>query len=136
MSKENDMPDSSPADLPVARVELPAISRLWIKWLPLSIMFFGLAFASWTIVQVVTTIHRSEETSALERRVETLEAELAKAKAGQAVEYWVLERRVETLEAELAKAKAGQAVEYWVRQCEHMFLRGDFKGLEKPVESP
>jgi hypothetical protein len=39
--------------LPRAKVKMPAISMLWIRWLPLAIMLFGLSFVVWTIVMIV-----------------------------------------------------------------------------------
>lgn len=94
-------PETPAPDLPKAQVVVPFITALWIKWLPLSILFFGLAFVSWTIVQVVF-VGRYHE--ALGR----------------------VEHRVKVLEEELVKAKEGEAVEYWAHQCDFEVRRGDF----------
>lgn len=104
--------DEAQTERPKAQVNVPFITQLWLRWLPLSILFFGLAFTAWTIIQIVF-VGRYHD--ALGR----------------------MEHRVKVLENELTKAKAGESVEYWTRQCAQSVLRGDYKMycrsvLEKP----
>ena len=88
-----------------------ALARWWIRWLPLSILFAGAAYVAWTVV-MVAMVGRYHD--GLTR----------------------LQGRVDVLEKELAKAKAGEATEYWSHQCELSWRRGDFFRLEPEVEGP
>lgn len=107
---EQDYEDEVAAPLPEARTvpkvaSLEALARAWVKWLPVSIIFCGLAFCGWMVIQVIT-VGRYHDA------------------LGQ------LEHRVKVLEDELVKAKEGEAVEYWVHQCEVMARRGDFNDIK------
>lgn len=74
-------PELPKAELPRASVNIPILTQLWIKWLPLSILFFGLAFVSWNIINVVFVGRYHDDLSRLELRVKMLENELRELKA-------------------------------------------------------
>jgi hypothetical protein len=48
----------------------------YVRWLPAAITFFGISFAVWTIVQVITTKHIGDQITPLERRIERIEHDL------------------------------------------------------------
>jgi hypothetical protein len=60
----------------------------WIRWLPFSILFFGLAFVAWTIVMVVYVGRYHDALGRMDDRVKVLEQKLIEAEQGREVEYW------------------------------------------------
>lgn len=94
----DDIPTPAPlrdehVELPEARTipkaeSLEALARAWVKWLPVSILFCGLAFAAFAVVQIMAVARYHDALGKVEQRVKVLEEELIKAKAGEAVEYW------------------------------------------------
>ncbi len=100
--RDDEVEMSLPEARAIPKVEsLEVLARAWVKWLPVSIVFCGLAFCAWMVIEI-TAVARYHDA------------------IGQ------LQRRVKVLEDELVKAKAGEDVEYWVHQCETMWRRGDF----------
>lgn len=71
-----DPEEPEPADLPKATVNVPLVTRLWIRWLPLSIAFAGLAFAAWIVVMVVTTTRFNARAERMDARIRRLEETL------------------------------------------------------------
>lgn len=63
-------------ELPKAQINVSAITQLWIKWLPLSIFFFGMAFVSWTIIQVVMVGRYHDSLGRLGQRIDVIEKKL------------------------------------------------------------
>ena len=81
-------PPEPRSELPRANINIPLITQLWIKWLPASIFFFGLAFVGWTAIQVIFVGRYHDDVSRLDARVKKLEKELVETQKQYDGEYW------------------------------------------------
>lgn len=83
-----------PGELPPAtlirdqQTPIDKIVANWIRWLPASICFFGLAFVAWTIIMVVSIGHYHDELTKVDQRVKVLEKKLQETQDQYDVEYW------------------------------------------------
>lgn len=71
-----------PGELPPAQLirdpqtPIDKIVANWIRWLPASIAFFGLAFVTWTIAMIVQVGRYHDALTEMDQRVKKLEREL------------------------------------------------------------
>lgn len=71
--------ESDSEDLPAARLikdpqtPIDKIVASWIRWLPASIFFFGLAFVTWTIIMIFQVGRYHDALTNMDQRVKMLE---------------------------------------------------------------
>lgn len=68
--------EPEPAPLPRAMVNIPLITTLWIRWLPLSIMFFGMSFVAWTVVMIVQVGRYHDALTEVKQKMKVIERRL------------------------------------------------------------
>lgn len=71
-----DLPRATAVKAPADNDPLRGIVRAWIRWLPVSIAFFGLSFVVWTITLIVQVGRYHDALTKTNERVKRLEDKL------------------------------------------------------------